>query len=114
MAQETAILEEIRNAVTETNLLFRVAFAEQLKAALQLAAAKAIGGDVDGVTNEILNRLFLRPWTAEELSSAICSQQKVSKRTIHRRLEKLVEAGLVGMDRREGSVHYRLHMEALI
>lgn len=113
MVQEAAILEEIRNAVTETNRILRIAFGDQLKAALDRAATKAMGGEEDQITNQILNRLLLRSQTAEELSSEIGRQYSISKRTVQRRLEKLVEAGVIKVERRGGSVQYALQMEAL-
>lgn len=113
MTQEISILEEIRGAVTETNRLLRVAFAEQLKAALEAAATKAFAGKDDQVAVQILHGLLLRPQKAEELITQIGGQYGISRRTIYRRLEKLVEAGLLKANRQEGSVLYVLQLEAL-
>lgn len=113
MAEERSVLEEIRRAVTETNRILRVAFSDQLKAAVARAASKAMGEEDDQIAISILNHLLLRPRTAEELSGAVGSQYGVSRRTIQRRLEKFVEARLITMERRGGSVEYVLQMEAL-
>lgn len=114
MAQESSTLEEMKNIMTETNRILRVAFADQLKAAIQRAANKAMAGEEDQITNHILNCLLLQPQTAEELTSKVGTQQGISRRTIQRRLEKLAEANIIAMQRRGNVVQYVLQMEALV
>lgn len=114
MAQEASTLEDIKNIMTKINLILQIVFADQLKAIVKRAASRAMTGNKDQLTIEILSRLLLQPRTAEELSSEVGSQQGVSRRTIQRRLEKLVETGVITMERRRSSVQYTLKMEGLV
>ena len=114
MLQEGSVLEEIRDSLAQTNVLLRVAFADQLRATVERVVNSAIGSKDDQVGVHIVNRLLLRPHTVEELSSLGIDQQNVSRRTIQRRLEKFVETGIIRIERRATRVEYILRLEALI
>lgn len=111
--QESELLSQINTRLQETNRLLRLAFADKLGKVIEEAVQKTLSSD-DKLSIAILRHLISRSQAAEELTNDLGALEGVSRRTIQRRLERLMEAGLVHMQRQGGRVEYALDLERLI